>query len=131
MSMKARKELEEARKSGVLPPEKDTQTGELINPHIPEFMAKAPWYLNQSGPGLGHQRKEEAQRKAFGFESYYRRGELAGPAATVYRKGSCRNCGSMTHTEKECTDRPRKAGAWKTGADIRPDEILPGVFVGY
>jgi hypothetical protein len=41
---RAKKELEEARKSGALPPEKDA-AGNLINPHIPEFMSKAPWYL--------------------------------------------------------------------------------------
>ena len=123
---KAKRELEQARKDGILPPEKDAATGELINPHIPEFMAKAPWYLNQSGPGLSHQRKEAEARKAFGFETYYRRGEVAGAAATAYRKGSCRNCGAATHTERECTERPRRVGAWKSGSDIKPDEILPG-----
>jgi hypothetical protein len=52
---KKKKELEEARKAGTLPPEKDVD-GNLINPHIPEFMSKAPWYLNQEGPGLKHQK---------------------------------------------------------------------------
>jgi pre-mRNA-processing factor SLU7 len=108
---RAKRDLEEARKSGVIPPEKDAATGEqLINPHIPEFMAKAPWYLNQSDPGLGHQRKEEAQRNAFGVETYYRRGEFSGQASS-YRKGACRNCGSMTHAEKDCVERPRKVRA--------------------
>jgi pre-mRNA-processing factor SLU7 len=125
MSNRAKRDLEEARKSGVIPPEKDAATGELINPHIPEFMAKAPWYLNQAGPGLGHQRKEEAQRNAFGFETFYRRGEFSGQASS-YRKGACRNCGSMTHKEKDCVDRPRKVGAWKSNANIAPDEVLPG-----
>lgn len=76
---------------------------------------------------MGHQRKEEAARNAFGFETYYRRGEFSGQA-TTYRKGACRNCGSMTHQEKDCVERPRKVGAWKSGRDIAPDEILPGAL---
>lgn len=125
-SHKAKRELEEARKSGVLPPEQDAKTGELINPHIPQFMAKAPWYLSQGeGPSLAHQRKAEEQRNSFGFETFYRRGEFAGQA-TTYRKGACKNCGSMTHKEKDCVERPRAVGAWKSGKDIAPDEMLPG-----
>ena len=51
-----RKEIQEARKAGTLPPEMD-KDGNLINPHIPDYMAKAPWYLNQDeGEGLKHQR---------------------------------------------------------------------------
>lgn len=120
---KAKKELEEARKAGTLPPEQDA-AGNFINPHIPEFMAKAPWYLNQEGPGLQHQRKAGSQSQGQALSVYQRRGEIAGQA-TKYRKGACKNCGSMTHTEKECTDRPRKVGAWKTGRDIKHDEVLP------
>lgn len=120
---KIKRELEEARKAGTLPPEKDAE-GNLINPHIPEFMAKAPWYLRQDGPGLQHQRKSAEEKSAFGFTSYYRRGEFAGQA-TSYRKGACKNCGAMSHTDKDCTDRPRKVGAWKSGRDIKPDEFVP------
>jgi hypothetical protein len=33
----------------------------------------------------------------------------------------------MTHKERDCLERPRKLGAWKTGAQIAPDEVLTGV----
>lgn len=31
-----------------------------------------------------------------------------------------------TQTEKDCVERPRARGAWKTGTAIAADEILPG-----
>jgi len=45
--------------------------------------------------------------------------------ATGYRKGACKNCGALTHTEKDCVERPRssKKSAWKSGLDIAPDEV--------
>lgn len=109
---------------GELPPEID-KDGNLVNPHIPEFMAKAPWYLTQQ-TGLAHQRLSKgaaADQSLLGMESYYRRGQTLG-AATKYRKGACKNCGAMTHKATECVERPRKIGAWKTNADIRPDEVV-------
>src|SRR5271155_19898 len=62
----------------------------------------------------------------FGMDpsEWYARGQRAGPAATKYRKGACQNCGAMTHTAKDCLERPRKLGAKYTGRDIQPDEII-------
>jgi len=52
---KKKNELDELRKSGAIEPEKDDE-GNEINPHIPQYMSQAPWYLNAKGPGLKHQR---------------------------------------------------------------------------
>ena len=49
------RELEEARKAGTIPAEVD-EDGKEVNPHIPQYMSQAPWYLNQDAPGLKHQR---------------------------------------------------------------------------
>ena len=132
---KLKKGLDEARMRGDLPPEMNTTTGTLINPHIPDFMAKAPWYLTQQQqPTLDHQRKNgntPVDQSINALESYYRRGAVVNKANT-YRKGACKNCGSLTHTEKDCLDRPRKIGAWKTGQNIHADEvILPTLSLGY
>lgn len=118
------RELNEARKNGELPPEQD-EDGNLINPHIPEFMSKAPWYLNQEGPGLKHQKafRKEHTIVFDGLHKSMRKG-FSG-RATKYRKGACKNCGAMTHDAKSCVEAPRKVGAWKSGKNIRPDEILP------
>jgi len=118
------RELNEARKNGELPPEQD-EDGNLINPHIPEFMSKAPWYLNQEGPGLKHQKRFRKEHTVVfdGLHKSMRKGFLG--RATKFRKGACKNCGAMTHKAKECTEKPRRVGAWKTGKNIKPDEILP------
>lgn len=118
------RELNEARKNGELPPEQD-EDGNLINPHIPEFMSKAPWYLNQEGPGLKHQKRFRKEHTVVfdGLHTTMKKGFTH--RATKFRKGACKNCGAMTHDAKSCVEAPRKLGAWKTNKNIKPDEILP------
>lgn len=107
---------------GAAPPKEE---GIDLNPHIPAFMVKAPWYMESSsgGTSLAHQRKPGADRHEAGLDDWYRRGATAGQA-TRYRKGACENCGAMSHKTKECLERPRKRGAKWTGKDIRPDEVV-------
>ncbi|EFA81126.1 putative RNA splicing factor [Heterostelium album PN500] len=122
------KELEEARKAGTAPAELD-EDGKEINPHIPQYITKAPWYVDTNKPSLKHQRA--FNKKTDYDKQWYDRGVYAAPAATKFRKGACTNCGAMTHQAKDCCERPRKVGARYTNQDIRPDEVIQSLQLDY
>lgn len=118
------KELEEARKAGTVPAMKD-ESGKDINPHIPQYIMQAPWYFGSQVPTLRHQRMPDGFKKSFaGVDAEYKKGLKEGSVATKYRKGACENCGAMTHTKKDCLERPRKVGAKFTNDNIAPDEHI-------
>nr|CAG8495316.1 4034_t:CDS:2 [Entrophospora candida] len=125
------KDLEAARKAGTAPAEQDEE-GKDINPHIPQYIAKAPWYLDTGGPSLKHQRIiQNNDESEMVNDRWYARGVRAGPAAKKYRKGACENCGAMTHKSRDCMDRPRKTGAKWSGTDIKADEIIQDIELDY
>ncbi|ORY24303.1 mRNA processing-related protein [Naematelia encephala] len=114
-------ELAAARKAGTAPAAID-EDGKAINPHIPDYITRAPWYVNTGKPSLAHQRREEAPHTK--LEEWYDRGAKAGPAAKKFRKGACENCGAMTHKRQDCVERPRKRGAKFTNKNIMADEVV-------
>ncbi|OMO56602.1 Pre-mRNA splicing Prp18-interacting factor [Corchorus capsularis] len=113
-------ELEEARKAGLEPAEVD-EDGKEINPHIPQYMVQAPWYINPAGPSLKHQKNWKSDPNY--TKSWYDRGAKT-YQANKYRKGACENCGAMTHNAKSCMERPRQKGAKFTNKNIAPDEKI-------
>lgn len=118
------KELEEARKAGTAPAAVDEE-GKDINPHIPQYIANAPWYYGTAGPTLKHQRPQEDRQKDFSdIDEWYQRGLDTSKIVTKYRKGACENCGALTHKKKDCMDRPRKVGAKFSNSNILPDEYI-------
>lgn len=122
------KDLEAARKAGTAPPELDEE-GNEINPHIPQYIVKAPWYIDTGAPTLKHQRYRASE--SLSPTNWYPRGQRAGPAATTFRKGACENCGAMTHKVKECMERPRKKKAKWSGQAIQPDELIQTMELGF
>ncbi|KAI9181289.1 hypothetical protein LWI29_026115 [Acer saccharum] len=120
-------ELEEARKAGLAPAEVD-EDGKEINPHIPQYMSSAPWYLNSEKPSLKHQRKWKSDPNY--TKSWYDRGAKIFQA-DKYRKGACLNCGAMTHDAKSCVERPRRVGARWTNKSIAPDEKIESFELDY
>ncbi|CAI7902499.1 unnamed protein product [Closterium sp. NIES-54] len=125
---KKAKELEEARKAGLVPAEVD-ENGKEINPHIPQYMSSAPWYLNADRPSLKHQRNWKAEGGGQS-KNWYDRGAKVFQA-TKYRKGACTNCGAMTHDHKSCTERPRKLGAKFTSQFIAADEKVESFHLDF
>lgn len=118
------KDLDAARKAGNAPAEVD-EDGNAINPHIPQFMAQAPWYMNTGAPSLKHQKGKEYNADPAKLKEQVSRG-IKIHAATKYRKGACTNCGAMSHQVVDCLERPRKKGAKWSNRDIAPDEFLMG-----
>ena len=99
---------------------------------LAEYISKAPWYLDTGAPSLAHQRRPDVEEPVkTDLNSWYARGQRAGPAATKYRKGACENCGAMTHKRQDCMERPRKKGAKFTGKNIAADEILQDFDIGF
>eukprot|EP00891_Asterochloris_glomerata_P005626 jgi/Astpho2/5626/e_gw1.00079.34.1_t len=117
------KELEEARKAGLAPAAVDEE-GKEINPHIPQYMSSAPWYLNDNRPSLKHQKNWKAGDKGAG--RHYDRGVKVFQA-NKFRKGACENCGAMSHKTKDCMERPRSKGARWTGKHIAADEKVEDI----
>eukprot|EP01056_Protomagalhaensia_sp_Gyna25_P001334 Protomagalhaensia_sp_Gyna_25__1333@NODE_166_length_4697_cov_16_379777_g129_i0_p2_GENE_NODE_166_length_4697_cov_16_379777_g129_i0NODE_166_length_4697_cov_16_379777_g129_i0_p2_ORF_typecomplete_len157_score27_93zfCCHC_3/PF13917_6/0_12zfCCHC_4/PF14392_6/0_14_NODE_166_length_4697_cov_16_379777_g129_i035153985 len=122
------RELDEARKSGLIPAEKDEE-GRDINPHIPQYIAKAPWYLSNEGPSLKHQRRADYVPEQRSVNQWYKRGVVEESPGSkkrkLYKKGACENCGARTHKTRDCLERPRAKGARWTNQDIAPDEYVP------
>jgi hypothetical protein len=133
---KKARELEELRKTGAAPPELDDE-GNMINPHIPQYISQSPWYLNNQGkPGLKHQKavafKGSNEGGAKGsFTEHYQRGRVQQSAPTKFIAGACTNCGATSHKTKDCCERPRKKGAALTGQDIRPPEAVQSLEFSY
>ncbi|CAI5719873.1 unnamed protein product [Hyaloperonospora brassicae] len=124
---KKKREIEEARKNGTLPPEQDAD-GNLINPHNPEYISKRPWYLGDAGPSLKHQTLQQQAHllsihEADALYLKDRKPTAAGAdRPRKWRKGACTNCGAGSHKTNECVERPRKVGAWKTHKNLMTDD---------
>lgn len=84
-----------------------------INPHIPQYIVQAPWYVSLGRPSLKHQRPQDEKQKQYSsIDEWYHKGVKEGAKVTKFRKGACENCGSMTHKKKDCLEVSSGARGW-------------------
>jgi len=100
------------------------------NKPMPDFITKAPWYVSQGTDNLEHQ-KFKSSEPTDSIDTWYDKGKFEQTVITKFRKGACKNCGAMTHTEKFCCERPRKLGAKYTGKNFGKDEIIQNIALGF
>lgn len=85
----------------------------MINPHNPDFITRVPWYLGESGqPTLKHHEVQKADHElslaetdALIQQKVLKQREAKSVKKIAYQKGACKNCGAMTHKEKDCVER--------------------------
>lgn len=100
-----------------------------INPHMPQYIIKPPWYLNQTENSLKHQ-KAQVEVTKLPISNYTLKGVIKNDVYK-FRKGACENCGAVTHNKAECMERPRKRGAKFSGKDFAGDEYINEVPMDY
>lgn len=118
---KLAKELEEARKLGNAPAAVD-ESGKDINPHIPQYISRVPFFYNTDQPTLRHQRSLNSSKEPVPLDTGVERG-IRVKRADKWRPGACENCGAMGHKRKDCLERRRKVGARWTNKNIAPDDV--------
>lgn len=108
------KEIEEMRKAGTLAPEVD-EDGNMINPHIPQYMSQAPWYLNATeGSGLKHQKSNKVSNWLTGSES-----------RAVKSVGTKREKQAVSRTRDEFGEKIKKTKPGRRGKNKEEDADLP------
>lgn len=98
------------------------------NQNVPSFLSQSPWYSRtKDGFALPQKRPKEK----FDISQWYSKGAKVQSNSTKFRKGSCTNCGSMSHKVKECCERPRKVGAKYSGKVAKFDEVVEKLDLDY
>ena len=114
------RQTEELRKQGLVMPARD-EHGQSINPHIPSYVSNVPWFYENTGPTLKHQRKEthdinphrDVSRSNIKRQSVSRQ---------TFRPGACQNCGSLSHQTFACHQRTFSKNALSTNRTLVKEE---------
>lgn len=100
-----------------------------IKTNLNEIIQELPWYEGELRNVQTQVQTDKAERSRKIVES--RKGLIKDQTILKFRKGACSNCGAITHSVKECVERPRKVGAKWSGKDFRPDEYYVEVPLDY
>ena len=100
------------------------EEGEISGAALPEYVRKQPWYFKTDNESIDHQRiAPYAEKKRTDLSEFYRHGANQKKEVGKWEPGCCKNCGSNTHTEQECTERPKRNNARVTGVGIARKDV--------
>ena len=92
--------------------------GDPDGSHLPDYVKKQPWYFQTDSDQIGHQRiAPYAVQKTTALSASRGSGPVE-KTAVKWKPGCCKNCGSSSHKESECTERPRRRNARVTGVGV-------------
>ena len=89
--------------------------------NVPSFLSQTPWYFKTD---QGHSVPSKPKPTQSLINEKKSKTIRVFHSNTKFRPGACSNCGSLSHTTKDCCDRPRKIGAQFTGKIVEYDEIV-------
>lgn len=132
--LEKRRELEAERKAGVGPVVVDDE-GRGYSSQIPYFISKTPWYLTHQ---IDLAKKNYRQQPESDIYVPVKRkiivtpdGASSNDSSIAFREGACENCGAISHTAKECLERPRKVSAKHAACPAPCDEFLEERQLGF
>lgn len=113
-----RSDIEQARAAGIGPKYVCSDASAAAGAQIPQFITKTPWYLTHQ---IDPRRLDYTAQPASSLGAAARQPAPA-QIATRFRDGACTNCGSLTHSDRDCIERPRKLTAFIAGESLCQDE---------
>jgi pre-mRNA-processing factor SLU7 len=97
---------------GEFDPQKPPDEGNLTGATLPEYVREQPWYFQTPDDAVGHQRiAPYAQQVRTELSEFYNRSRNKKIEVAKWKPGCCHNCGSNSHSEYDCPERPRKRNA--------------------
>lgn len=93
--------------------------GDVSGASLPEYVRKQPWYFNTDNTSIDHQRIAPfAEQPKCSIDSDNVRKIQKKQEIVKWKPGCCKNCGSSSHKEQDCLERPKKRNAQITGIGI-------------
>lgn len=105
--------------------------GDISGASLPEYVRKQPWYFKTCDDSIDHQRiapfaEQPKSAISTSWKKIQRKEEVV-----KWKPGCCKNCGSSTHKEQDCMERPKKRNAQVTGFGVTSREVTQHREQGY